>query len=357
MDKPKLTTAHTKKRKKVISLPAIKSYIYQPNRITNAVYDYSLIQERVFNAVIYYLQEPIKLSLKGENYVQLSIFKEFEELPVIKIQIPLREITIPQHYDQVKKSIKQLASIVVEIPYYNEARGEKRIVYKGLLSADIPDVSNGSSVIEIEVDKRVAKLLIEIEQNKLGQPINYTRYVYEIAQNASNKYTSRIYKLICSWRKKGGFTITLEEFRKWIGIEDKYKYFTDIKKNILIPVQEELYEKADCWFNCKSEDFVTKQGNSVTHLNFKIITPELIEEEDKKKDYALNLLRTHFKFEDRHIEQIRPLFQHTSAAHILMKIMALREYYLDNVTKITDVTGYVIKSLQNEFEAEKAKLF
>ncbi|MDP4272686.1 MAG: replication initiation protein [Bacteroidota bacterium] len=357
MDKLNLTKVQTKKRKKIISLPAIRSYIYQPNRITNAIYDYSLIQERIFNAVIYYLQEPIKLSLKGEDYGQYSLFQEYKEQPTIKITIPLREITIPQHYDQVKKSIKQLASIVVEIPYINQKTQEKRVVYKGLLSADIPSNSTRNSLIYIEVDKRVAKLLVEIDQNKGGQPINYTRYVYEIAQNASNKYTSRVYKLICSWRKKGGFTIPLEDFRKWLGIEDKYKYFADIKKNILLPVQNELFEKADCWFNCKSDDFVTKQGNTVTHLNFKIITPELIVEEDKRKDYAFNLLRTHFKFNDRNIEQIRPLFNKASSEQMLLKIVSLREYYLNNVTKITDVVGYVIKSLQNEFGDNESNLF
>lgn len=351
--KPEKQTFTTVKQKKIVSLPAIKSYIYQPNRITKAVYDYSLIQERIFNAVIFYLQEPIKLSLKGINYTQLSLFQENEAAPFIKIQIPLREISIPQHYAQVKKSIKELASIVVEIPYYDELKKENRVVYKGLLSADIPVESSRSSVIEIEIDKRVAKILIDIEQNKVGQPVNYTRFVYEIAQNASNKYTSRIYKLICSWRKKGGFTIPLDEFRKWLGIEDKYKYFTDIKKNILIPVQEELFEKADCWFNCNSEDFVTKQGKSVSHLNFKIITPELIQEEDSRKDYIFNLLRTHFKFEDKHIEQIRPLIQKANSADMLMKITSLREYYLANVTKITDITIYAIKTLQNEF-SEKA---
>lgn len=355
--KPKeLVPSQTKKQKRLVMLPAIKSYIYQPNRITNAVYDYSLIQERIFNAVVFYLQDPIKLSLKGENYSQLRLFKEYEEESYIKIRIPLKEITIPQHYDQVKKSIKELASIVVEIPYRNETTKEDRLQYRGLLSADIPTDGTRTSYIEIEIDKRVAKILVEIEQNKVGQPINYTRFVYEIAQNASNKYTSRVYKLICSWRKKGGFTIPLDEFRKWLGIEDKYKYYADIKKNILIPVQEELFERADCWFNCKSDEFVTKKGNVVSHLNFKIITPELIEEEDKRKDYAFNLLRTHFKFEDKHIDQIRPLFKKTNSTEILMKITSLREYYLNNTTKIADITTYVLKALKNEFEIESLNL-
>lgn len=357
MKEKELKPFNTKKRKKVVMLPAIKSYVYQPNRVTNAVYDYSLIQERLFNAVIYYLQDAIKLSLKGENYAQLALFKEFEQQQFIKIKIPLREISIPQHYDQIKQSIKQLASVVIEIPYNDEITKEKRVVYKGLLSADIPQMASRTSVIEIEIDKRVAKLLIEIEQNKTGQPINYTRFVYEIAQNATNKYTSRIYKLICSWRKKGGFTISLDEFRQWIGIEEKYKYFADIKKNILLPVQEELYEKADCWFNCKSDDFVTKKGNTVTHLNFKVITPDLIQEEDKRRDYIFNLLRTYFKFEDQHIDKIRDLVKASDTQAVLLKITQLRTHYMENVTKIADITNYALKSLLNEFGTEEGKLF
>jgi plasmid replication initiation protein len=202
----------------------------------------------------------------------------------------------------------------------------------------------------VEIDKRIAKLLIDIEQNQFGQPINYTRFLYSIAQSAKNKYTSRIYKLICSWRKKGGFVISLDNFREQLGIDSKYKYYNDIRKHILVPVQEELFEKADCWFNCNSEDFITKQGNTVTHLNFKVITPELIKEDSEKKEYVYYLLRTHFKFEDKHIEQITHIFNQASINDILLKIMQLNDLYSKDTSKITDITGYVLKSLLNEFE-------
>lgn len=343
----------TKKTKKIVMLPSLRNYMFQPNRVTNAVYDYSLIQEKIFNAVMFRLQDAIKLSLKGNDYKQLTLFKEFENDNQIKLSIPLKEISIPQHYKYVKDSIKQLASIVVEIPYTDKKTNEKRLKISGLLEADIPVESNRSSSVDIFINKDIAHLLIEIEQNQFGQPVQYTRFIYEIAQNATNKYTSRIYKLICSWRKKGGFTISLEEFKEQLGIESKYKYFNDIKKRILLPVQEELFEKADCWFNCNSNDFITKQGNTVTHLNFKVITPELIEEDSRRKDYALNLLRTHFKFGDRHIEQVKPIFDNASMPKILEKIIQLRTYYSENVTKIGDITSYVITALLNEFGTAK----
>jgi plasmid replication initiation protein len=355
METETLQVHQTKKKKKIVMLPAIRKFIYQPNRVTNAFYDYSLVQERLFNAVMFYLQDAITVSRKGEDYTQLSLFQEYKETSYIKIRIPLKEIAIPQNYEHVKKSVKQLASIVVEIPYLDKETKEKRIRYAGLFNADVPDEKTRSSYIDIEIDKRVAKMLIEIDQNQFQQPINYTRFIYQIAQNATNKYTSRIYKLICSWRKKGGFTISLDEFREQLGIELKYKYFNDIKKHILKPVQDELFEKADCWFNINSEDFITKQGNTVTHLNFKVITPELIEEDSKRRDYALNLLRTHFKFQDTHIDKIKVIFNNASMADILFKITQLREYYMENVSKINDITGYVITALLNKFGNPETK--
>jgi len=340
----------TKKQHKVIMLPAFKDYIYQPNRVTNAIYEYSLTQEKVFNAVMYYLQDAIKISRKGEDYTQLALFKDFNDSQFIKFNIPLKELSIPQNYEHVKKAVKKLASIVIEFPYKDEVTKENYIRYQGLLNANVPVENNRSSFIQVEIDKRIAKLLIDIEQNQFGQPINYTRFLYSIAQSAKNKYTSRVYKLICSWRKKGGFVISLDIFREQMGIDSKYKYYNDIKKHILIPVQEELFEKADCWFNCNSEDFITKQGNKVTHLNFKVITPELIKEDNEKKDYVFYLLRNHFKFDDKNIEQIAPIFTTSTTSEILLKIMQLNEYFLKDSSKITDITGYVLKSLRNEFD-------
>jgi len=343
----------TKKTKKIVMLPAIKSYVYQPNRVTNAIYDYSLIQERVFNSVMYYLQDAIKISLKGKDYQQLSLWKDTENKESIHITIPLSEITSPQNYEYVKDSISTLVSTVLRIPYIDEKTKEPREKRFNLLNADIPVSGERTSLIKIFIHKDVARLLIEIDQNNYNQPINYTRFVYEIAQHASNKYTSRIYKLLCSWKKKGGFVMSMDEFRKWLGIEDKYKEFKYIKKRILLPVQEELFEKADCWFNCKATDFTVKNGNTVTHLNFKIITPEFLEDENKKKDYIFNLLRTHFKFNDTHIDKIQPIFNNAGTSEIINKITQLKEYYIENITKIADITNYVEKSLLNEFGADK----
>lgn len=353
---PILKESKSKKHKKIIMVPAVCNYIYQPNRVTNAIYVYSLIQERLLNALIFYLQEAIKERMGGHDYTKLALFHMFQTDQIYRFKIPLKEISTPQNYGHVKESIKKLASLVVEIPYRDEHTKKQMLRYTGLIRANVPRNNERTSHIEVEIEKKVAHLLIEIDLNKEGKPVNYTRFEYQIAQNATSKYTSRIYKLLCSWRNKGGFVMRLDDFRQWLGIEDKYKYYNDIKKHILIPVQEELFEKADCWFNCENAGFALREGNSVNRLNFKVITPELIEQEGKKIDYIKQLLKNHYHFTDKHLDELKPILCSSNAQVIITKLLYLNEYISDKNNKITDIPSYVIRTLRNEFELGQNKI-
>jgi len=338
------------KRKKILIVPGICKFIYQPNRVTNAVYSYSLIQERLLNALIFYLQEAIKERMDGHDYTKMVLFQEFQNDQIYRFKIPLKEISTPQNYAHVKESLKKLASLVVEIPYLDEHTKKQMMRYTGLIRVNVPKNNERTSHIEVEIEKRVARLLIEIDMNKEGQPINYTRFEYQIAQNASSKYTSRIYKLLCSWRSKGGFIMRIDDFRQWLGIEAKYKYYNDIKKYILIPVQEELFEKADCWFNCNDPTFAIKDGNSVTRLNFKVITPEFFEQEGKKIDYIRYMLKNYYYFTDKNVEALKSILCGSNSQKIITKLLSLNEYISDKNNNITNIPSYVIKAIRNEFE-------
>jgi hypothetical protein len=57
----KLVPKITEKRQEVIMLPEIINYIQQPNRVTEASYDYTLVQKKILTAVLYYLQEAIRV--------------------------------------------------------------------------------------------------------------------------------------------------------------------------------------------------------------------------------------------------------------------------------------------------------
>lgn len=339
-----------KKRKTQIILPEVKEYIIQSNTVTNSINDFTLYQERVLTAIIYQLQEPINLKRKGLNYKQLSLFDNNS----IVLEIPLREISEPRNYDKVKKAIRSMATSEVSFSYWNE-KGQPMDYTSGLFSATMPTQGNGGGVITVKFEPVVAELLVSIQRDSKGNPIQYTKYMYQIAQAVKTPYASKLYKLISSWKKKGGFYITRENLYNLLGIKKgEYASNYDFMRRIIKPAHEQLYEKADCWFNCKAKDFVKREGNKskgkVLGFNFKVITPELEELEDKKIEQVLNILRSHFNCDDNDIKELAVIFDEETFIYeqVMNKVLNLAER-VESDRSIINKNRYVVTSLLKEF--------
>jgi plasmid replication initiation protein len=107
--------------------------------------------------------------------------------------------------------------------------------------------------------------------------------------------------LISSWKSKGGFTISIADFREMLMLGDKYPTYKDLKARVIKPAQDELFEKADCWFNCNTRDFEIRKGRTVTQLHFKVIVPDLKQLKEVKKQKIIEMLRIHFGFKEEHL--------------------------------------------------------
>jgi hypothetical protein len=154
----------TVKKKKVIVLPEVMNYVQQPNRVTNAKYDFNLTQKKIFTAVLYGLQETIKARLEGKIYEQLNLFQNGQN--VIQIKIPLSHITKDNtYYSDVKEAAKDLASIVIKLPGKDPLTGKEGMTYKGMMEVFVPDDSKYERHLVISIDKDVSKRLMEIEKN------------------------------------------------------------------------------------------------------------------------------------------------------------------------------------------------
>lgn len=340
----------TKKQKKEIELPAVKNYLIQSNTVTNSINDFTLYQERIFNAIIFHLQEPINLDKNGLNYKQLNLFDSGS----VVVKIPLKEISEPRNYPVVKNAIKDMSTSPVQFSYIDE-KGKAMEYTSGLFSATMPAKGNGGGHITVKFDAVVAEILIRIQKDSKGNPIQYTKYMYQIAQSVKTPYASKLYKLISSWKKKGGFYISREELYKRMGIKPgEYESNYDFMRRIIIPAHEQLFEKADCWFNCKAKDFIKREGDKpkgkVLGFNFKVITPEFEELETKKFDQIFHILRTHFKCNDADILEVSRLLDNERANYerVMNKILQLSEK-IGNSKEIPNKNRYVVTSLVNEF--------
>ena len=276
----------TKKRKKILTTYEISNFVVAPNKFIEMPGNFTLYQERFMNAIMFALQKPVRQRVDGVKWEQMDLFKDFfsdevrtiedaiKRIPFEKggfvyIDIHLSEIAPPNRYGDVKKAIKEFVSVPIRLP--PEDKGKKYEVVRSFFNVKLPTKADYSSVITIELALPVAVALTNIQIDERKKiPIHYTRYGYEVAQQVENKYTPRIYKKISSYKKKGGFTMEIEEFREWLGLGDMYPGFNDTKRRILGPAADELREKADCWF----EYSVIRKRNKVIRIIFKVISPE-----------------------------------------------------------------------------------
>lgn len=285
-------------------------------------------QERIFTAIIFHLQQLIDCSFNNRPYQQLSLFNNHTNW--LYFNIPLKEICKPNHYPQVVKAVEEMVRISVSIPF-TKADGRRWRKLTTFMNAEVPENGNNKGYIAVQMLKQVAKHFIELDHNQHNKAMNFTRFVYEIAQKSKNKYSTRIYKMLSCWKSKGMMTISLKDLKEQMGLESKYLEYTNFKNRVILPAYKELYRAADCWFEMNEQYFETRKGKTVTHLNFKIMTASTRADEDKKIAYIILLLRTHFQFKDADIQTIRPVLYNQAICkqEIQSKIIQLHQQSTD----------------------------
>lgn len=100
--------------------------------------------------------------------------------------------------------------------------------------------------------------------------INVTGFAYS--------YTFRFYELFClklGNKTECEFEIDIENLKRWLQIENKYKMFNDLKKRILLPVIDDINgtchkKENDNFCNLRVTYEEIKSGKKVTTLKFKV---------------------------------------------------------------------------------------
>jgi plasmid replication initiation protein len=275
-----------KAQKKLYALPSeYNKTIYQPNHVTKAIHNYTLIQERIFVCVIYYLQAHMTKVMNGQQAHQLDIFAE-RNTQYIDMDIPLRLIGKPYQYNEIRDRAKEMLQIVIEMVVKDDAgKGDKKRAQGLFTYVEYPDKSGEgtrrrSGNLGVRMSNDVAKLLLSVRY-KSGTAVEYTKFMFNVALQAQNKYTSRIYQLICSWTQtdaKGQriLTVNYDQLREILYIGDKYRDYEAFKRSILAPVREELKQNADIYFEVSETRDARRH---VDKINFIILrTAEMVDD-------------------------------------------------------------------------------
>lgn len=334
-----------------VKLPDNPTWLKQPNVVTLMAADFKTIQIRVLIAVIEKIQNAVEQSVvyfeKNKNtipYEQLTLFQEPSDR--IRLDIQYKDLGVsPDQYKEVKAMIKKLISIPVEFDTKDPITGEETWVITGLFTkANIPKTPYSRS-FSIEMDKEVAKVFVNVDKG-------FTRYIKEIACSAQSRYTIRMYMLISSWKEKGGFSMYTDKLRKFLVLGDKYKDFKDLYKRVLRPVYEDLFEKADCWFEMAE---VYRTGETQPYkVNFKVVKSALTKKEEEflksQQQQIKNMLALHFQMKDEHLKQIIPLITLSNSQAVMQKMMYLKSYLEDNWKYVKNIPEYALTSILRELE-------
>lgn len=225
--KPHENNVRANKNDKAIILPGCTE-LYQPNRITNSKYkSFTLLQSRILITLIKELQTAILANMNGKDWKQLNLFPS-DDSSLIRVPILLKEIAKPRQYGEVYEAILQLAKTSIQLPSWNK---NYYCIASLFPKVELLKIVYGYSIIYVELFKDAANKLIEIDKTGNGKPGYFTKHLYEVAMNAKNKYTYKLYMIIASWKQKGGFKISVEELKAQFGIpQNEYLLYKEFKR-------------------------------------------------------------------------------------------------------------------------------
>src|SRR6185312_7850165 len=190
----------------------IESYslIRQPYRITMARWNFSVLQKRILTKIISKLQREISLLENGAEFGQLEIFKSsIDDSDTIKLKFLLSEfVKDGNNYAQFKKAINQLRAFNVEIfqivlPAVKSKKAKKpeeELILTGLIERAV--IKKYARDITISLHKATAMELMKAANG-------LTVFAEDVMYETNNKYTQKIYELICQWKDIGVYTLTI----------------------------------------------------------------------------------------------------------------------------------------------------
>ena len=335
-------------------LPSFEKYslIRQPYRITMSMWNYSVWQKRILTKIISRLQRDITLLERGTEFGQLELFKNSND-DTVKLKFLLCDfIKNRNNYAQFKKAINQLRSVNVEIVQIvlpavrskKAKRPEEEVVLTGLIERAV--IKKYARDITISMHKATAMELMKVANG-------LTVFAEDVMYETNNKYTQKIYEIICQWKDVGVYTLSVEKFRELLVLKNKYVDTKILIRDIIRPVEKELKKIGDVFFDFSS----TKRGNIITHFNFIIKTKVLMKKESEHllivKEDTINLLRQHFGFKAHHLKQIEDIFKDLNGiAALRSKITELAIILSDRKISsqpVKDIPAWTIASIKNEF--------
>lgn len=222
--------------KKVVIEQDKKKVAIQSNALINARYDMTAFQKKILLYIISKIQPDDK---DFQNYT-INV-KDFVDEAEYKSKML---------YDKLRKDTKALISKVYEIEEPD-----------GLLQVSIlakAKYIRNKGIIQVAFAPDLKPYLLQLKEHFTATPLRYV-------MSFKSVHSIRIYEMLQQFRSTGYFTVSIEELKYRLSLEDKYKTYTLFKRRVVEQAQKELTH-TDMAFTFKE----IKKGRKIERLDFRI---------------------------------------------------------------------------------------
>ena len=310
--------------------------IRQPYAVTLAKHQLNVHEMRVMFRVIEALQPDVKYNQNIREVGQTLFGNKV-------IQLRTKDL-LPEgskNYGCVKRALHSLRQKSLAIQ--GEDKHGKYEVYTGLLLQGTYYYNN--ELIKVEISKDLLPCFLALAKN-------YSKYLLEVAFNASSPNVMRLYQYISHfyWRKEFCKDLDIEEIREWLQIGNKYEQPYSLRLRILEPAIKELKEKADVYFEIKEP---IKLGRQITGWRIRIFKKATNEEEIKKAtQFEQNIrhyLAEYFKLKPTDMTSLEKYIRSPEWQPHIWDAMHRVAKQVDK-RNVKNKRSYMIKTLINELE-------
>ena len=125
----------------------------------------------------------------------------------------------------------------------------------------------GQGFVDLSIDPELMPYLLDLKAN-------FTKAYLRDLMSMKSAYSIRLYDLLNQYRKVGKRSLEVDELKRMLGIENKYKLYGDFHRRVITPSVKEINERTDLFVAYTER----KEGRSVKWLDFTIAVKEVFRE-------------------------------------------------------------------------------
>jgi len=219
----------------------------KPSGAIAIVGDMNALQRKLYDVFLFEAKNELKRDAK-KDYFKISLSEIVEALELEK-----------PNKQRLKQMIRELVDIKIE---YNYLRKD----------GETWGISSVLNDIKVDFDKEIGRTVINYSLPRIVREAMvkkngvFAKIDLVVVKGLKSKYAILLYELIKDYEKVEIPKMSMQEFRKMFGVENKYPRMPDLRKYVLDPACKEISENPHTDFLVSYE--LKKEGKAYTSIKF-----------------------------------------------------------------------------------------